>query len=125
MEAKKTLPNAGLESRLAAISGFLADQKAVDPFVHIFHDSNPIADAIIVVSATSGRHARGLADGLLRLLPEQGQEFLHMEGYESAQWILVDCNDVVVHIFQPDTRSLYKLEDICRQPAVSKKEIFS
>lgn len=120
MEKNKLSEKHSLRDRLKAFSDFLAGQKAGDVFVHIYEDGNPVADALIVASATSGRHARGLADGILRICPENGQEYFRMEGYEEAQWILVDCNDVIIHIFQPDIRDLYRLEDLCRQPAARK-----
>lgn len=104
-----------LSDRISIISDFLTEQKADDPFIHIFEDGNSVAEAMIVVTAASGRHARGLADGLLRLCPQIGQDFLGMEGYENAQWILADCNDVLIHIFQAEARALYRLEDLCAQ----------
>lgn len=123
MENRTASDKHGLRDRLAALSGFLADQKATDPFVHIFNDGNSVADAMIVVTASSGRHAQGLADGILRLCPEKGQDFLRMEGYDGASWILMDCNDVIIHIFQADIRAIYRLEELCRQPSATRKEI--
>ncbi len=114
-----------LAARLAAMRDFLEGQKALDPFIHIFDDGNPIADAMIVASATSRRHAQGLAEGLLRLCPDIGQQFLRMEGYDKGSWILLDCNDVIAHIFLADARAMYRLEDLCGRPVASKKEIIS
>lgn len=102
---------------IAAIVASLADQKATDVAVYRFSGHNAVADAFILATATSGRHARGLADAVLKARKERGQDFLHMEGYENAQWILVDCNDLIVHIFQEEARDLYRLDDLCRHEA--------
>lgn len=112
-----------LQKRLQAICDFLTGQKAFEPYVHIFEDANPVADAMLAVSAGSGRHARGLADGLLRFCQENDENYLRMEGYEGGLWILVDLNDLIVHIFQAESRALYRLEDLCEQARASKKEI--
>ena len=65
-----------------------------------------------MVSATSVRHAQSLADGVSALCHEQNYEYLRMEGYNAGQWILVDCNDIVVNIFQQSVRDLYQLENL-------------
>ena len=46
------------------------------------------------------------------LCHEQNYEYLRMEGYNTGQWILVDCNDIVVNIFQQSVRDLYQLENL-------------
>ena len=69
-------------------------------------------DALLVASATSVRHAQSLADGVSALCHEQNFEYLRMEGYTTGQWILVDCNDIVVNIFQQSVRDLYQLENL-------------
>lgn len=70
----------------------------------------PCMDVLVVVTASSARHARSLADGLLERTRENNYEYLRMEGYQTGQWVLVDCNDVVIHIFQAESRELYRLE---------------
>ena len=56
--------------------------------------------------------AQSLADGVSALCHEQNYEYLRMEGYNTGQWILVDCNDIVVNIFQQSVRDLYQLENL-------------
>ena len=102
---------------LLAMSEFLEGQKAGDVFEYRFRNPNGICDALIIATATSRRHAQGLADGILQLCTDQRREFLGMEGYDSANWILVDCNDIIIHIMQADARQLYRLEDMCVEPA--------
>lgn len=79
---------------------------------------SPCMDAVVVVTATSMRHARSLADGIAELCTKEQYEFFRLEGYQTGQWILVDCNDVLVNIFQPETRELFNLEGLWKNAAV-------
>lgn len=105
-------PDSDLSTRLEAIRALLEQQNGLNPVVIRLDKDIVFADALIIVSATSRRHARGLADALTRLCHERGYEFAAMEGYDAADWILVDCNDIIVNIFQDETRNLYRLEEL-------------
>lgn len=72
----------------------------------------PPTESIVVATASSVRHAQGLADYLLQRAGEEGFEYLNMEGYVTGSWILLDFNDILVNIFQTDNRDLYRLEDL-------------
>lgn len=69
-----------------------------------------VSEAIIVATAKSLRQAKALADDVLDCCGERGFGYLGMEGYQGAEWILLDLNDVVVHVFQEETRHFYNLE---------------
>lgn len=97
---------------LESFQEFLTGQHALDTVVLELKAPEAFADAMIICGATSRRHAQGLADGIMKLCRENSWEFLGMEGYENAEWILLDCNNIVVHIFQEETRQLYRLEDL-------------
>ena len=100
------------EARLERLSKVLEDQKALDPLIFRTKETNDIADAIIIATATSRRHAQGLAKALADASRSSGQKYARMEGFDAAQWILIDCNDIIIHIFQEDTRALYRLEEL-------------
>ena len=100
------------EKKAEALSNWLHEHKALQLVSLHVAGKNTWTEALIIVSASSVRHARSLADGLLVWCKEQHIEFLSMEGYQAGQWILVDLNDVVVNIFQPLTRELYRLESL-------------
>ena len=104
-----TLPTA---EKLAGIRDWLEEHKALDVTVIDLSGSGAFAEGMIVATATSVRHAQSLADGIGLYCREQNFEYLRMEGYTTGQWILVDCNDVVINIFQSSTRDLYKLENL-------------
>ncbi len=67
---------------------------------------------VLVLSATSDRHARALANHLVQEMDRKRQRHLGMEGMEAAQWILLDFDDVIVHIFQEESRQYYDLDGL-------------
>jgi ribosome-associated protein len=112
-----------LEEKIQLLSERLREHKANNLTVVPVHTS--WADALIIVCAASARHAQSLADDLLVWCGECKQEFLHMEGYQAGQWILVDLNDVIVHNFQPPVRELYRLEALHAPKVSAPQEISS
>lgn len=100
------------KTKLQAVSNWLNEKKAKEITAIDLDGQNVLAEGIIIAGATSLRHAQGLADFVLEMGKEQNYEFLHMEGYSSGLWILLDFNDVLVNIFQPEQRVLYRLEDL-------------
>lgn len=96
--------------KLAIMKSWLEEHKALNVESIDLAGQGAFTDALLIASATSVRHAQSLADGLSALCSEQNFEYLRMEGYTVGQWILVDCNDIVINIFQESVRELYKLE---------------
>jgi len=68
-----------------------------------------IADYFVICSVSSGIQARVVADVVTEELKKKGISF-NVEGYQSPHWILIDSFNVVVHVFQPETRDFYGLE---------------
>ena len=98
--------------KVEVVVQWLLDKKALDLLALDLSKEHLLSEAAIIVTATSPRHAQGLADYVLEECRGAKIEYLRMEGYTASQWILLDLNDVVVHIFQPDARNLYRLDDL-------------
>lgn len=98
--------------KVTAMAGWLADKKARDILAVDVSRENSLSEAVIVATATSVRHAQGLAEHLLQAGRDANYEFLRMEGNVVGQWILLDFNDIIVHIQQSDTRDLFRLDDL-------------
>ena len=98
--------------KLEQMGAWLKDKKARQLFTLDLSGQGAFTDGIILVSATSVRHAQGLADHILEEAGRANYEFLHMEGYQNGAWILLDFNDVLVNIFQKDARLLYNIEGL-------------
>lgn len=99
-------------AKMRLVSGWLHDNKAEAIMALDVSGLCGVAEGMVLASAHSGRHAQGLADNLLKSASEAGVEFLGMEGYQGGTWILLDFNDVLVHIFKPEIRSFYNLEGL-------------
>lgn len=69
-------------------------------------------DFIVLLSATSDRHARSMADHMREDLKKARVTPLGVEGYDGGQWILLDFGEVVVHIFQETARDFYDLDGL-------------
>ncbi len=69
-------------------------------------------DRLIIASGDSNRQVKALADRVVEKLKEAGAGILGTEGERSAEWILVDAGDVVVHVMHPAVRAHYKLEEL-------------
>ncbi len=106
-----------LETRVDAIASVLQEHKALDlDCIDLTAQSGGgFADRLCIVTATSPRHARALADAVSTFCHEKGYDFLGIEGMQAGEWVLVDLNDIIVSIFLESTRALYRLEDLWRQ----------
>lgn len=72
-----------------------------------------VADFFVICEATSTTQVKAIADYIEVMVKENcGENPYHHEGHSAMQWIIVDYINVVVHIFQPETRKFYKLEDM-------------
>lgn len=90
----------------------LDDHKATDIRCLDVSHLTTLMDFMIVATGRSDRHVRSLGDALVESCKEGGIAVLGMEGKESAEWLLVDLVDVVVHIMLPRAREFYEIEKL-------------
>ncbi len=90
----------------------LKDLKGQDIEMLDVSDMTTITDAMVIVSGTSSRHVRSLADNVVMKAKDRGHQPLGVEGEQQGDWILVDLNDVLVHVMLPKTRDFYNLEKL-------------
>ena len=94
------------------VLGALEDMKAEEPMVLDVRGRTGITDAMVVASGNSGRHVLAIADRVEQEARRHGVRAVGTEGEETAEWVLVDLGDVVVHVMVPRIRELYRLERI-------------
>lgn len=92
------------------VAGWLDEKQAEDIVIMDVTGISSVTDMTIVVSARGVKHAKALAENLLDKAAEENIEFLGMEGQKTGEWILVDLNDVLVHVFLDELREFYNLE---------------
>lgn len=95
-----------------AIQAALDDARGLDVRVLDVRKITDITDYMVVVTGTSDRHVKTLADRTLEFMLEKGWKPHGMEGEDTRDWILVDFVDVVVHIMRDKTRKHYDLESL-------------
>lgn len=72
---------------------------------------------MVVASGRSARHVGAVADKVIRRLKEEGFGRARMEGAPACDWVLIDAEDVIVHLFRPEVRAFYNLERIWSEVA--------
>lgn len=92
----------------------LEDKKAEDIRVIDISEISVIADYFIIAGGTNKNQIQALCDNVLETLGRAGYPEKQTEGYKTANWILMDFGDVIVHIFDRENRFLYDLERIWR-----------
>ena len=98
---------------LAKVARILAaglERNAQMPLVMDIREVTSFADAFLLLSGSSNRQVRAIAESIIDALREADDAPLGVEGLDEGRWVLIDCNDVIVHIFEPEMRDLYALE---------------
>lgn len=90
----------------------LDDKKAKDIKVIDISNVSVMADYFIIASGTNRNQVQAMADCVEEKLYEQGIHPRQVEGYQAANWILMDFNDIIVHVFNEEDRLFYNLEKI-------------
>lgn len=90
----------------------LLDLRAID---------NTVCDYFVVCSGNSNTHVKAISGSIQKIVGKQGQEKAwHVEGESSAEWVLLDYVNVVVHVFQKQIREYYDIESLWGDAAITK-----
>ncbi len=90
----------------------LEDFKAIDILEIDVSARNSLTDQFIIASGSSTRHVKSMAENLVMRVKAAGCPPLGVEGQAQAEWVLVDLNDIIVHLMLPKTRAFYNLEKL-------------
>ena len=104
----------------AVVDG-LEDVKAQDIVVFDTEHLSALFERVIIASGTSNRQTKALAASVRDAVREAGFAKPRIEGEGNGEWIIVDCNQVVVHIMQPNFRQYYHLEELWGEKPVRLK----
>jgi ribosome-associated protein len=113
--APKTAPGAvsqreSAQATLRAVLESLDNMKAEDTVSIDISGKSSIGDFMVVTTGRSQRHVASIADDVVKKLHEAGAARVRVEGQRQGDWVLIDANDVIVHVFRPEIRSFYNLE---------------
>ncbi len=95
---------------LRLITNSLDDDKAENIQTISLKGKSAMADYMVVASGASSRQVTAMAEHLEFKLKQKKVDILGLEGLRQADWVLIDANDVIVHIFRPEVREFYGLE---------------
>jgi len=110
--AKKTARPKAKPTLREVVLDALADMKAVDVKALDVRGLTDITDTMVVASGTSDRHVKSIADRVLQRCKEAGFRPFGLEGERDGEWVLLDLNDIVLHVMLPRVRQFYALEKL-------------
>ena len=100
----------------------LEDKKALEVKIINIEKVSTLADYFIIASGSNRNQVQAMADNVEEILGRAQIEPKQIEGYQNANWILMDYRDVVFHIFDEENRLFYDLERIWRDGSLIEKE---
>jgi ribosome-associated protein len=104
-----------LDERICLALRAASDKKAVNLVVLDLREIASFTDYFLITSGTNVRQVQAIADEVVEQLKKQGTRAARVEGYKTAEWVLVDYGDFIVHIFEDKARQFYDLERLWRE----------
>ena len=94
----------------------LDENQAIDAVVFDVRDHTPITDHMVICGGRSSRQVKAIAEHAIEQMKAKGYLANAVSGLQTAEWVLVDFGDVILHVMQPDTRAFYNLEGLWQSP---------
>jgi ribosome-associated protein len=106
---------AELDERILASLDAASEKKALDLVVLDLRDVASFTDFFVISSGANERQVQAISDAVLETLKKNGTNAARVEGYKTAEWILLDYGDFVFHVFNQEARKFYDLERLWRE----------
>jgi ribosome-associated protein len=106
-----------LDERICTALRAASDKKALELVVLDLREIASFTDYFLITSGTNVRQVQAIADEVVEQLKKQGTRALRVEGYSTAEWVLVDYGDFILHVFEDKARKFYDLERLWRDAA--------
>ncbi|ANQ54437.1 MULTISPECIES: ribosome silencing factor [Thermosipho] len=90
----------------------LIEKEAIDPVILDMSKTNVPTEFFVILTANSNTHMNSLKEAILDLLKGNGMEIIYYDKEENHDWLIIDADEIVVHIFKDDAREFYDLEGL-------------
>jgi|TARA_Y100000813_G_scaffold166885_1_gene128492 ribosome-associated protein len=100
----------------------LENDKAVNIKSINLLDRSSIADYMVIASGSSTRQVNSMSQNLVKNLKNKGISARKPEGLANSDWVLIDVNEIIIHIFRPEVREFYKLEQMWEIPILKENK---
>jgi ribosome-associated protein len=104
-----------LDERVLAALHAAGEKKGLQPVVLDLREIASFTDYFVIVSGANERQVQAISDEIYESLKKLGHTAARVEGYKTAEWILLDYGDFVVHVFEQKARKFYDLERLWRE----------
>ena len=104
-----------IDDRVLLALGAAAEKKAVENVLLDLRGIASFTDFFVITSGSNERQVQAIADAVVETLKKNGSPVTRVEGYKTAEWILLDYGDFVVHVFDEKARKFYDLERLWRE----------
>ena len=104
-----------LDERVLTALHAAGEKKALEPVVLDLREIASFTDYFVIVSGANERQVQAISDEVYDSLKKAGHPAARVEGYKTAEWILLDYGDFVVHVFEQKARKFYDLERLWRE----------
>ena len=104
-----------LDGRVRRALHAAAEKKALEPTVLDLRGISTFTDFFLIFTGANRRQVQAISDEIVEQLKRNGTPAARVEGYQNAEWILIDYGDFVVHVFEEKARRFYDLERLWRE----------
>jgi ribosome-associated protein len=104
------------------ISELALDKKGIDVSIVNLVGITSSFDYFVIITGSVDQHVRAISDHIRKELSREGVKPIGFEGQSNLRWVLLDFVDVIVHVFDPETRDFYRLETIWKDAEIEKVE---
>ena len=113
--AQKETPAEEIDERVLIALHAAAEKKAIDSVLLDLREIASFTDFFVITSGSNERQVQAISDEIVETLKKNGSPVARVEGYKTAEWILLDYGDFVVHVFDEKARKFYDLERLWRE----------
>ena len=103
------------DDRIRRAINAAAEKKAIDPTVLDLRGISSFTDFFVIVTGANRRQVQAISDEVVEQLKRNGSPAARVEGHQTAEWVLIDYGDFVVHVFDDKARRFYDLERLWRE----------